>query len=361
MVIVQCLHCKREVNVFPSRAKTFKFCSQSCRYQHFQGQDHPHWKGGLVDRICQQCGKSFKKKPSSVKTGGGVFCSQKCHYVFKSIQMHGTGNHEWKERVSFVCQQCGVQFERPPYRQGKHKLKFCSRPCYEKWRSINLSGKNSPRWKERIRIECAQCKKIVEKTPGRLKEWNMHFCSRTCQGQWRSENLTGEKSPGWQGGKKTCICQQCGKEFYAIPARLKDRRGKFCSQECKWIWQSFYWRGEKSPTWKGGLSFFPYCEKFNKDFKLRVRAFFGYCCALCGKTEKENGENLCVNHVHYEKTSCCEELAPKMFIALCRVCHTRTNWNRDYWQSFFVDLITKKYEGKSYFAKSEMFENKIKI
>ena len=40
--------------------------------------------------------------------------------------------------------------------------------------------------------------------------------------------------------------------------------------------------GPNSPRWKGGISFEPYCEKFNEEFKERVRAFFGYRCQYPG-------------------------------------------------------------------------------
>jgi hypothetical protein len=50
--------------------------------------------------------------------------------------------------------------------------------------------------------------------------------------------------------------------------------------------------GEKNHQWRGGVSYETYCKKFNPEFKIRVRAFFGNKCIFCGKTKEENGRNL---------------------------------------------------------------------
>lgn len=45
--------------------------------------------------------------------------------------------------------------------------------------------------------------------------------------------------------------------------------------------------GSESNFWKGGISFEPYCPKFNNDLKERVRSYFGYECIICGKTTEK--------------------------------------------------------------------------
>jgi hypothetical protein len=60
-------------------------------------------------------------------------------------------------------------------------------------------------------------------------------------------------------------------------------------------------KGSKSYLWKGGVSYEPYCPKFNKEFKKRVRDFFGNRCAGCGK---QTVYNLHVHHVNFNKMSC---------------------------------------------------------
>ena len=106
--------------------------------------------------------------------------------------------------------------------------------------------------------------------------------------------------------------------------------------------------GDKNPAWKGGISFEPYCPKFNNEFKERVREFFGNRCVECGIPG--NGEKLSVHHVTYDKKVCCNDTKP-MFVCLCRACHTKTNRNREYWRAHFTEMINMKYNGKSYVPK----------
>jgi len=102
--------------------------------------------------------------------------------------------------------------------------------------------------------------------------------------------------------------------------------------------------GENNPHWKGGISFESYCIKFNDDFRERVREFWDRKCVVCGKTEKEqmeemknNGKTpfrLAVHHVTYNKETCCDESIP-LFVTLCIKCHSKTNFNEEYWQNEF--------------------------
>ena len=79
--------------------------------------------------------------------------------------------------------------------------------------------------------------------------------------------------------------------------------------------------GERNPQWRGGVSFEPYCPKFNNDFKERVRAFWGRTCCLC--LAPENGQRLSVHHVHANKEACCDERSLRQFVALCADCHSK--------------------------------------
>lgn len=39
---------------------------------------HPSWKGGLIQRVCLECGKTFEVAPSVITAGNGKFCSKSC-------------------------------------------------------------------------------------------------------------------------------------------------------------------------------------------------------------------------------------------------------------------------------------------
>jgi len=62
-----------------------KFCSHKCsgkwRRKYLQGKNHPHWKGGLPERICKTCGKKFISQRCSVKAGYGNYCSHRCAVI----------------------------------------------------------------------------------------------------------------------------------------------------------------------------------------------------------------------------------------------------------------------------------------
>ena len=109
--------------------------------------------------------------------------------------------------------------------------------------------------------------------------------------------------------------------------------------------------GERHPNWQGGISFEPYCVKFNKEFKERVRAFFGYKCIECQKPQ--NGAKLAIHHVNFNKKTCCDNSIP-LFVPLCNSCHGKTGRNREYWQQHFTEIINRDYAGKCYFTKEEM-------
>lgn len=90
--------------------------------------------------------------------------------------------------------------------------------------------------------------------------------------------------------------------------------------------------GRNHNNWKGGVSFKPYCHKFNDELKEKIRERDNKTCKLCGA--KENGRKLSVHHVHYDKTNCKPQL-----ISLCVRCNSKVNFNKDYYENLFVQLL----------------------
>jgi len=111
--------------------------------------------------------------------------------------------------------------------------------------------------------------------------------------------------------------------------------------------------GERNGRWRGGVSFGPYCPKFNFEFKERVREFFGRKCLICDKTEADNGRKLDVHHVAYDKMICCNDKKP-LFAALCTSHNSIANNGRDGWEHMFTYIIEEVYKGKSFYSKEEM-------
>lgn len=110
--------------------------------------------------------------------------------------------------------------------------------------------------------------------------------------------------------------------------------------------------GKNNGRWLGGKSFEPYCPKFNKEFKERVRDFYGRTCMICGISENELSEHLSVHHVDYDKEVCCNNKKP-MFVVLCRKHHSMVNNNRNTWAYIFKYIIEELYNGYSYLPKHD--------
>jgi len=111
--------------------------------------------------------------------------------------------------------------------------------------------------------------------------------------------------------------------------------------------------GDKGSNWQGGISFLPYCEKFTKEFKERVRDFFGRCCYLCAKNEIDNGRKLSVHHVNYQKDACCIDEVRPLFVPLCQSCHSKVHNDRDGWEKFFTLSLDFLTDGKCFTPKGD--------
>ena len=94
-------------------------------------------------------------------------------------------------------------------------------------------------------------------------------------------------------------------------------------------------RGEKGHNWRGGIS--PYPQDWTDDLKEAIRKRDNYICQLCGIHQnelRERNKKLDVHHIDYQK----DNLNPKNLITLCRYCHCKTNFDRDYWTKYFERL-----------------------
>lgn len=142
-------------------------------------------------------------------------------------------------------------------------------------------------------------------------------------------------------------------------AELNPNFGNWWSDEqCKRLSEkvkkSGRYVGENNPTWKGGVSFEPYCIKFNDEFKERIREYWNRKCVVCDMDEKMNGRRMDVHHVEYNKETCCDDSIP-LFVSLCKKCHRKTHGNRDFWIGEFKRIIySKNMTGKCYLTCDEM-------
>jgi hypothetical protein len=98
-------------------------------------------------------------------------------------------------------------------------------------------------------------------------------------------------------------------------------------------------QGIPTEKWNHFLSFEPYTSDFNLSFKNRIRNRDNQVCMLCGKHREQIKTALAVHHINYDKLLS----VPENCIALCKNCHTLTNFNRTHWVTFFQEKLSTTY------------------
>ncbi len=88
--------------------------------------------------------------------------------------------------------------------------------------------------------------------------------------------------------------------------------------------------GKNSSNWLGGKSFEPYSIDWTQTLRCSIRERDKYICRICGALQGDIIHNI--HHIDYDK----KNGNPDNLITLCRSCHSKTNINREYWQSFFI-------------------------
>ena len=97
-----------------------------------------------------------------------------------------------------------------------------------------------------------------------------------------------------------------------------------------------YRAGDKNNFWIDGRTALnnPYPDDWTDTLKESIRQRDNYICQECGTHQDElKGWNkkLDIHHIDYDKKNC----NPDNLIALCRKCHIKTNFNREYWFNYF--------------------------
>jgi len=95
-------------------------------------------------------------------------------------------------------------------------------------------------------------------------------------------------------------------------------------------------RGETHPSWRHGRGNAPHPLDFNDALKEVVRELDGYRCVRCGTGD--NGEALSVHHIDYDKMN--SDI--QNLISICRRCHTKTNYNRRFWQIVLESAVRRR-------------------
>lgn len=211
----------------------------------------------------------------------------------KGIYKHQKHSKETKQKMSEAC----LGEKHPMY--GKHHSK-------EAKRKISLANKGY---------------KVLENTKRKI--------SNTLKGHIVSEKTRkkiskGNKGRHWKLSKesKLKISKALIGNKYTLGLKLSKEHKKKISKALK-----NKYIGKNSSSWKGGLSFEPYGKDWTKQLKRQIRKRDNYICQLCGK-EKVN----IVHHIDYNKKNCKFD----NLINLCKSCHSKINFNRNYWMNYFT-------------------------
>lgn len=102
-----------------------------------------------------------------------------------------------------ICDYCGKKYK--TYTSPRCKKHYCSKKCAGHARDT------------RKKIYCLVCGKSVLAPTNQ----NRKFCSKDCHDSFQSRN------------KIKLVCQTCGKTFYRSPSWTKQRKGYYCSLECR--------------------------------------------------------------------------------------------------------------------------------
>ena len=293
-----CKECGKEFKVFPSK-KNRQFCSIKCRGKYKRGKNSSRYKERIV-LICKQCNKEFKVKPHNKNQ---LFCSQECDKKYKET-----------DKTILICKQCNKEFEVKGNR--KNTAICCSRKCMYKYNC----GKNNPNYKRIILI----CKICGEEFKVKPYEKNRKCCSKKCWYKYNTKtNNINYKKP------INLKCEYC-KKTYQYKKHINGKR--FCSLECSGKWHN----GKNSPSWQGGISFEPYCPKFNESLKETIRNNYYRKCALCGKLETTKKHS--VHHIDYDKSQGCNG-QDILMVPLCTSCHGKTSGKA--YRQYYETLLTK--------------------
>lgn len=146
----------------------------------------------------------------------------------------------------------------------------------------------------------------------------------------------------WNKGKQIPDHSTKLKEWWAEHPEQKEKqrqRGIELSQDKAYLEKlSMLLSGDKNPNWRGGIAHTKY-KGFYKKLKDKIRARDNYTCQLCGKTEKELGYTLSVNHINFDK----EDNREENLNALCKRCNSYVNFDREKWTKWFQIKIASIY------------------
>jgi len=89
--------------------------------------------------------------------------------------------------------------------------------------------------------------------------------------------------------------------------------------------------GKNNPAYKHGEARDRQYTGFTETKKQQIRERDSHTCQLCGRVWSGDGARFHVHHIDYDK----DNFDDANLVTLCRSCHGRTHYNRNYWKELF--------------------------
>lgn len=148
-LLVTCSYCERQFKRIPSQRMPHNFCSKEC-YTKWRHEIYG-WKPKEL-RICKYCGREFTEYAAHIKVGDGSFCSMQCKTDWQRENMRGENHPGWKggevERICEICDE--PSFIKPSHIGYRWRGRYCSRRCLaEARRRLKLEQWQDPEYRDR--------------------------------------------------------------------------------------------------------------------------------------------------------------------------------------------------------------------
>lgn len=131
----------------PLKRSQRRYCSMACRHAPSQGRPDTR-RGGMVELICDACGKPIVQPASQSKVTRHHFCNPRCKGDWQQAHLRGATNPAYSgSSVSVPCRHCGKPVSRTRSQRQRNGCCFCSRTCYGAWRSATFVADRSPSWR----------------------------------------------------------------------------------------------------------------------------------------------------------------------------------------------------------------------
>jgi hypothetical protein len=223
-----------------------------------------------------------------------------------------------EERIDMLfntCINCGIKIYRYSircrkcYYLSKKGMKFTKT---HKRKLAESHWQGGERLKKHYCIDCHK---------NRIDYSNFLYGNKRCKSCARKIRV-GKLNPTYIDGRtnKKYYCKDCNKQL----SKSAYKGTKRCSH-CAKI-------GKLSPSYIHGKGNFPYPLEFSNCLKKIIYKRDRGICQLCYK------KGYIIHHIDYDKNNNKES----NLILLCKTCHPKTNYNRDYWYAYFTYIMENR-------------------